>query len=382
MNNPLTWLSRRRFPYEPLITVEISARRLLHNLNEFRRLAPNGQVAPFLKSNAYGHGLHETATVLKHARDIPFFAVDSYFEAVALHSMGIRGEIVIMGYTRPATILASRLRNAVFTVTTLETLQALEETQHRLPIHLKIDTGMHRQGIVPGEIEHAIDLLSENPLIVLQGICTHFSDADNPDPSFTEGQIKHWNRIARRFKSQFASLVHIHAAATDGHRYARDLEHTVTRLGIGLYGLADGSAFSPALELGPVMKMKTIITGTKKLLRDEVVGYGNTFKAPRDMTIATVPAGYFEGVDRRLSGKGSIAVGPEEIQCPIVGRVSMNITTIDISRLPGTAVGTPVTVIGDVPWESNSVMAMARTAGTIPYEIAVHVPAHLKRVIV
>ncbi|MEA2715640.1 MAG: alanine racemase [Candidatus Parcubacteria bacterium] len=382
MSNPLTWLSRRRFPYEPLINVEISRKRLLHNLNEFRRIAPHGRVAPVLKSNAYGHGFREVASILKHSDHIPFFVVDSYFEAVALHSDGVRNEILIMGYTRPETILSSRLSHAVFTVAALDTLQHLKETRRRLPIHLKIDTGMHRHGIMPEEIEHAIDLLAENPLIELKGLCTHLSDADNPDPSFTEGQIKIWNRAVERFRSQCAALDFIHASATDGHRYTNEIESNVSRLGIGLYGLADGRAFSPHLELAPVMKMKTLITGVKKISRDQTIGYGNTYKAPRDMTMATIPAGYFEGIDRRLSNKGSIGVGSEEIACPIVGRVSMNITTIDISRIPHTEIGTPVTVVGDNPWDRNSIMEMAKAAGTIPYEIAVHVPSHLKRAIV
>lgn len=392
MTNPLTWLSRQRFPYEPLITVSISRKNLIHNLNEFRKIAPRvrfgatdgslGMVAPVLKSNAYGHGLAEVLSILRHEPHIPFLVVDSYFEAVAVRACGVRIPILIIGYTRPQTIMSSRLRDTVFTVSSLQTLQELESTLHPIPIHLKIDTGMHRQGVLPEEIEQASDLLSENTDIVLRGICTHFSDADDSDPSSTEGQIKVWNKIARRFKEEFATLRYLHASATDGHRYTGDIEANVSRLGLGLFGLADGAAFKPVLDLKPVLRMDAIIASLKKIRRDQTVGYGNTFHAQGDMTIATVPAGYYEGVDRRLSNIGCIGINHEEVPCPIVGRVSMNITTVDVTHVPHVAVGMRATVVSDRAANANSIMGMAKLAGTIPYEIAVHIPASLRRIVV
>ncbi len=388
MLNPLTWLSKRRFPYEPLISVEISRSRLLNNLHEFQKIAPKskstgiGMVAPVLKSNAYGHGFEEVASILRHEPHIPFIMVDSYIEAVALRSHGICAEILVMGYTRPETIMRSNLQDTVYTVTSLDTLQHLEETTRPTPIHLKIDTGMHRQGILPEEVQQATDLLSENSLLVLKGICSHLCDADNDDPSFTEGQVKTWNRIARHFKAEFSTLEYIHLSATDGHRYTGDIEANVSRLGIGLYGLVDDKEFGQTLDLQPVMSMKTIITSVKNIKRDMTVGYGNTFEAQKDVTIATIPAGYFEGVDRRLSNKGTIGVGSENAECPIIGRVSMNITSIDVSQIPEIEIGTPVTVISSNSADKNSILNMARLCQTIPYEIAVHVPSSLRRKIV
>ncbi|MDE2040990.1 MAG: alanine racemase [Patescibacteria group bacterium] len=388
MLNVLTWLSRRRFPYETLITVEVSRGRLLHNLNEFRKIAPRDPetglrlVAPVLKANAYGHGLSEVARILAHEKGIPFVVVDSYFEAVALRSYGLPHEILVIGYTRPETILSSRLRKVVFTVTSLETLESLEQTDWRLPIHLKIDTGMHRQGILPDQVNRASELLSENPLIELRGLCSHLADADNTDPSMTEGQIAIWNKIARRFKSDFASLRYTHLSATDGHRYTADIEANVSRLGLGLYGLADGSAFTPRIDLHPVLEMKTIITGIKRISRDQSIGYGGTYKAPRQMTVATIPVGYFEGIDRRLSNVGFVELDHKGAHCPIVGRVSMNITSIDISSQPDIGIGSVVTAISNTRSDPNSIESMARLCATIPYEIAVHIPAHLKRLVV
>lgn len=399
MRRLLTRLSKRRFPYEPLITVSLSRSHLIHNLHEFMKIAPRGTVAPVLKSNAYGHGLIEVARIIEAERQsdgrakkdrIPFVIVDSFFEAVALRAARIRTPILIIGYTRPETIARSRLKNVSFTITSIETLKHIAEYEpswfpwsgNRITIHLKIDTGMHRQGILPDELAQIDDILDMNPEIILEGICSHFADADGADPSITESQIHVWNRLVKHLHEQYSSLKHIHISNTDGHRYVHECHATMSRLGLGLYGLADGTSFSPALDLQPVLRMDTIVSGIKKIHRDDAVGYGATFKAPHDMTIATIPVGYYEGLDRRLSNIGTVLVGDDRVPCPIVGRVSMNITIIDVTHISEIATGTPVTVISDVSTDPNSIVNMARTIHAIPYEPVVFIPATLKRDIV
>jgi len=366
------------------------------------KTAPKGTIAPVLKSNAYGHGLIEVARIIEAERRnhlgrrskekdrIPFLVVDSFFEAVALRAARIKSPLLIIGYTRPETIARSRLRDVSFIITSIETLKHIAEYQYsfldfggrRIFIHLKIDTGMHRQGILPSELNQISNILEMNPSIALKGICSHFSDADNADPSSTESQTHVWNKIVREMSQQYTSIEYIHISNTDGHRYVSESHANLSRLGLGLYGLVDGNSFSPTLDIKPVMSMETIITGIKKIQRDDTVGYGNTFKAEKEMLIATIPVGYFEGIDRRLSNCGSVLVGTEHIPCPIIGRVSMNITTIDVSHMPEVKMGAPVTVISNTAVDQNSIMNMAKIARTIPYEIAVHVPEQLKRVVI
>lgn len=362
------------------------------------RIAPQGRVAPVLKSNAYGHGLIDVARIIEAERSsdgrkkkdrIPFLVVDSFFEAVALRSARVRTPLLIIGYTRPETIARSRLRDVSFTIGSIETLRHIAEYQYsffdfggrQIPIHLKIDTGMHRQGILPNEIHEVGDLLDMNPSIVLKGICSHFSSADDPDPSATESQIHVWNRIASELRQQYASLEYIHISNTEGHRYVKECYATLSRVGAGIYGFIDGSRFSPALDLKPVISMSTIITSTKKIGRDDTVGYSGTFKAQTDMTIATLPIGYYEGVDRRLSNVGCVLVGPERVPCKIIGQVSMNITIIDITHLPQTVIGDEVVVISDQSNDPNTIAAMASAAETVPYDIAVHISSQLKRIV-
>ena len=398
MKDFLKRLAKRRFPYEPLITVRISRERLIHNLHQYMTIAPEGRVAPVLKSNAYGHGLIEVARIIEADRNsdgrarrnhIPFLVIDSFFEAVALRAARVKMPLLIIGYTRPETIAQSRLRDVSFTITSIDTLQHIANFQSSafefmapyISIHLKIDTGMHRQGILPSELPQVADILDRNPTIMLKGICSHFADADNSDPSFTESQMHVWNKIVRELHEQYASLEHIHISNTDGHRYVSESHANLSRLGLGLYGLSDGTSFSPPLDIKPVLSMETIITGVKKIGRDDAVGYGITFKAEKDMTIATIPVGYYEGIDRRLSNTGSVQVGSEQMPCKIVGRVSMNITVIDVSHMPDIKIGTPVTVISTTQHDANSIVNMAQKIGTIPYELAVHIPGQLKRII-
>lgn len=389
MKSLLTWLSRRRFPYEPLIQVEINSSKLIHNLDQFKKIAPNKHIAPVLKSNAYGHGLFEVAHILRidddsrtKADKIPFCIVDSYFEAIALRSKGFRLPLLIIGYTRPEILMHSRLSHVAFTITTIETLHAIVDVRHHVHIHLKIDTGMHRQGILPEELDDALDLIERNPLMIVDGVCSHLSDADNSDPSFTESQIKLWNSLVNKIKEKNPLMEYVHLSNTDGHRYSNDIVANVSRLGIGLYGLVDGNKFHPALNLKPVLEMKTIVSGVKKLSRDQSIGYGASFKTEKEMIVATIPVGYHEGVDRRLSNRGWVLVGDDQVPCPIVGRVSMNITIVDISHTSNVQVGTPVVVMSARLEEPNSIINIAKTCDTISHEIAVKIPGNLRRVVV
>ena len=366
MLNPLTWISRKRFPYEPLIRLEISRHAIINNLDQFRKLAPHGTIAPVLKSNAYGHGLLEVAKILERYRHIskgarntdgvgtiPFFVIDSYFEAVALRSQGVKTPLLVIGYCRPEVILNSRLNNVAFTIGSIESLQELEDTEHPIAIHLKIDTGMHRQGILI-----------------------------NDDPSFTEGQVNSWNKVVSHFKNEFPSLKYFHLGATYGHRFTPDIDANVSRLGLGLYGLVDGSQFPEKLHLTPALKMKTIISSVKKLGRDDSVGYSGTFRAERDTTIAIIPVGYYEGIDRRLSNCGFVQVGQNDIVCPIIGNVSMNMTTIDVSHVGHIKQEMEVTIFSNNLNDRNSIVELAKYGKLLPYELAVHIPAVLKRTVV
>lgn len=379
------WISRKRFPYEPLIHIGISRSRLLHNLAQFRTLAPNGCIAPVLKSNAYGHGLLEVAHILEDETNIPFFVVDSYFEAIALRAEGIKTPLLVIGYTRPDTILNSNLKNVSFTITTIETLREVAATSKKVRIQVKIDTGMHRQGISMNDVREAIKILQTNPRIVCEGICTHLAESDAADEAFCRTQLEAWDRVAKEFCHWLPTVKHVHSCNTDGTRFSQGTHDTLSRLGIGLYGLSETPQILTRLDLRPALEMNTIITSLRTIKAGETIGYSRTFVAQKDMTVATIPVGYYEGLDRRLSSGPDnqpcayLKVGTAGTICPIVGRVSMNIISIDVSDVKNVSVGIPVQVISSTPTDPNSIRAFAKACGTIDYEFVVRIPTHLKR---
>jgi len=366
-----------RFYYEPLVEVLVYRDALLHNLNVFRsRYRPVG-VAPVLKSNAYGHGLVLVAKILDIEKP-PFLCVDSYFEALVLRNEGIASPILIIGYTALENIVRSRLRNVAFAIISLDELKRLATgLRARTKIHLKVDTGMHRHGIAPEEIDEALELIRRTPHIELEGVYSHLADADTKDSRLTRTQIERWNGIAAKVRRAFPHVSHLHIAATTGSFHSPKIDANVLRLGIGLYGM---NVSLEKLDLHPALKMRTRITSLRLLHRGEKVGYNATFTARRDMIVASIPAGYTEGIDRRLSNVGALTV--RGIPCRIVGRVSMNITSLDVSAVPGIKLDDEVVVVSRNPTDPNSTQNMARQCKTIPYELLVHIPAQLRRRVV
>lgn len=361
-------------PQNTLIEVCISKKALLGNYQAFKD-AYRLPVAPVLKSNAYGHGLIEVATILASEQP-PFFVVDSQYEAKTLRSFGIKTPILIVGYVLPEIIVTNRLKEVAFTITSLDMLRLLCEKKVAARVHIKIDTGMRRQGLVPEEMDEAIALLTQSNLTV-EGVCSHFADADGPDAVFTHTQIECWNKVVPLWKAAFPNLGWWHIGATAGAAYTKDVNANLIRLGTGLYGFPRHA--SQTFTLTPALSLWSTLTGSKVLRQGERVGYNGAFTAPRNMRVATVALGYYEGVDRRLSNKGSMQVGG--VLCPIVGRVSMNITTIDVSACQDAMLGTRVLVFSANQNDDNSIQNLARLCGTTPLELLVHIPQHLRRVI-
>ncbi|MDO8668021.1 MAG: alanine racemase [bacterium] len=364
--------------YQPDIEILVSKNNLLYNLAQFKSHYPKLAFAPVLKSNGYGHGLAPVARVLDR-EEIPFFIVDSLYEAMVLRHEGIKTKVLVIGYTGAANINSCNLSKVVFAITSLEQLQQVAAIITKpITIHLKLDTGMRRQGILNDQIEAAAKIIRDCPRLRLEGVCSHLADADNPDSSFTRTQIKEWGELVKKFKENFSSIKYYHLSATAGVYYADDISVNVARLGLGLYGI-NPSPFLK-LDLRPALKMQSVISSVKNIQAGDCVGYNNTYKADKPIKIVSTPVGYFEGVDRRLSNRGFLKIG--ENFCPIIGRVSMNITTVDASALAEVKLGDKVTVISNIKEDLNSVENLAKLAQTIPYEILVHIPQHLRRLIV
>ncbi len=369
-------LREKKFSYEPLVKVELDGDRLIKNFRVFNTMRPGVCVAPVLKSNAYGHGLLLVGKKLDNEHP-PFFVVDSYHEAVILKNEGIYSDILILGYTFPQNILNARRNDVVFGLTSIGQIEELSKSlKQKKRFHLKIDTGMHRQGISIDDLLRAVRLIKKNPYMLLEGICSHFADADIKNSEPTKKQIERWNNIVASMKKEFPNLKYMHTEATAGTQYGNLIHANVLRVGLGIYGI--DSAKRNDLSIAPILRMESVVAGIRKIQKGECVGYNATFCADREMTVAVVPVGYFEGVDRRLSNKGFFKI--KEKYCPVIGRVSMNMTSVDVSHIYDVKEKDIIEIISSNPGNKNSIESIANECGILPYEILVGIPEKIRRV--
>ena len=378
----LTHLLSRFSPHRPLIEVGISKEALLHNFRSYQTAYPEFGIAPVLKSNAYGHDLGLVARALD-SESVSFFMVDSLYEVRRLRAAGVRTAVVVMGYTRPEDMVRSKYRAVHFAVADIEQLRLVAtQAKHRLMLHLKLDTGMHRQGIVKDDLGEAITLLSGNPHLSLVGVCSHFADADTEGSAHAQRQLTLWKEMLSVLTQSFPTIRYKHFAATKGVRFAKEAGTNIIRLGIGLYGF--DTAPSHGFTLKPVMELRSIVAELRTIPALESVGYNATFTTEHECRVATIPAGYFEGVDRRLCNKGQVLI--RGVLCPIIGRVSMNMVCVDVTHIPLVTIGDEVILITRDGASPNSVPGIRSLVSCHDYQeseyvIISHIPQHLRRVL-
>lgn len=361
-----------------LVQVFVSRSAILHNFHEFKKCSQ--RIAPVLKSNAYGHGLLEVAQILEN-EIVPFIVLDSIDEATLLRKNSYKKPLLIIGYVAWQKMIDTALDGVAYTITSKEMLFDWCQNVHmRTRIHLKIDTGMCRQGIMAAELQNCLNTLQNFPMLEVEGICTHFSDADNDDESFTNMQISMWNDCVELCNDNCPSLKYFHVSNTAGHWHLSKIMSNVSRLGIGLYGLGGNGKIDSLVSLKPAMRMETKITGTKKIIKGSRIGYSGTFVAPADLRIATLPVGYGVGLDRRLSNKGFVKI--EGQYASFLGRISMNIATVDITNISSAEYGTSVVVISDSETDINSVTSLAQICNTLPHEIVTGINPLFSRIII
>lgn len=373
----LTRILKREYRF--LNQVELSKTSLLHNLKLLESLDSRLKIAPVLKSNAYGHGLVEVAQILDET-GVPFFCVDSLHEAYRLHQAKIRTPILIMGYFDPENLKVKRLpfNYALFD---LETAEIIDRFQPHSSVHLKVDTGMHRIGIPIEELSEFCQKLKQFKNIKVTGLMSHLAQAENVKEEGFLRQVSNFDK-ARGILQTFdlnPSWTHLGASNALLKQEARIVigkNSNLVRAGKALYGL---DPINENSKLKPVLKFTTKIAQIKKVKAGERVGYDWTFKAKQDFLLGILPIGYNDGVDRRLSNIGSVSVGG--ISCPIVGRVSMNITTINLSDVPNPYIGQKVLIYSDKPQDINSIENTAKLINTIAHELLVHLDPSTKRII-
>ncbi|MBU1160068.1 alanine racemase [Patescibacteria group bacterium] len=360
--------------------IEVDKRAIKHNYKIFRSLIDKKcQLMAVVKSNAYGHSLLDFSKEMEKL-GADWLGVDSIVEAESLRQAGIKTKILILGHTLPEKIPSAIKNNISLTVSNFQSLNSLAKIKIKKPakIHLKIDTGMHRQGFFVPELKKAAQILKKNKNIKVEGMYTHFSSAKNPAfPQETLKQIFQFKQAIKIFKTAGFNPIK-HAAATSGAINFPQAHFDLVRIGIGLYGMWPSKetreAFRDKIKLKPVLLWKTVISEIKNLSKDSRIGYDLTETVNKNSRIAILPIGYWHGYPRALSSIGRILIKGKEAK--ILGRISMDMAVADITDIKNAKIGDEAILIGEKITADN----LAYLADTINYEITTRINPLIKRI--
>jgi alanine racemase len=362
---------------------EIDLGALRSNFRALRRVAPHGELMVVVKADAYGHGAVGVARALldEGCRHLGVATLD---EARELRDRGVRARIYLQaGFfaEQAAEIVALDLTPFVFDASMIGLLDRAASSAGRydFPIHVKIDSGATRLGVMPPEIPDVVDAVRKASAVRLEGVCTLLANAGDPKSPITDAQLEVFNAALETFNAAGIkpSLIHVANSAALVLRY--DSHFNLARPGLAIYGLPPVAAVRERVELQPVMTFKTRVMQLKRAPAGSGVGYGHTFIAPRDSLIGVLPVGYADGYRRGLQHGGEVIVRGR--RAPVVGAVSMDLTTIDLTDVAGASVGDEVILWGESGGETISVNDVARLAQTISYEMLCTVGKRVPRVI-
>ncbi len=357
--------------------LEVNLDAMTRNLNYFRSCLREGVgLVAMVKASSYGTGDYEVAQLLQH-EGVPYLAVAFADEGVRLRERGITMPIVVLNADSDSfeQMVTYRLEPEIYS---LHSLQTFVETIHRTgdehyPIHLKLDTGMHRLGFVEAELPSLIAQLQGQHSVQVATIFSHLCCADDPaKDAFTREQIARYEAMSSSLIAALGYPVKRHLAASAAMLRFPEAQYDLCRLGIGLYGLG----YPEGGELTPVVTLKTRIVQLKRLPAGATVGYGCEGMVARDTHLATIPIGYADGLDRHL-GCGRWAMRVKGVEAPIVGRICMDSCMIDVTDVAGVREGDEVEVFS--PAAGHDPAAMAKVLDTIPYEVLTAISTRVKR---
>ncbi len=357
--------------------IEIDAEGLRKNVDTFRRLIPqSASMMVIVKANAYGHGLSTVTPIVTEQAD--WLGVNCLDEALEITRLGVKKPIAILGHTEHAgldEVVKNGYRQVVYRLDVAKRLSQAAERSHSVArIHVKVETGTNRQGVGVADLAGFVASLRSLPWLEIEGVYTHFANIeDTLDPSFAQAQLVRFHDALRIFAEGGIQPVHVHTAATAGLLLYPETIFNMVRLGIGAYGIWPSRETQVAarergskMMLSPILTWKTRVAQVKAVRTGDYVGYGLTYRASRPMHLAVIPVGYYDGYDRKLSNSGRALVRGQ--LAPVIGRVAMNMTMLDVTDVGG-EVDDEVVLLGRQGKAEIHVEELAEKAGTIPYEM-------------
>lgn len=362
--------------------VEINLDHIAHNISQFKAIAGSKtEIMAVVKADGYGHGAAAVASAALSA-GASSLAVAFVEEGVDLRRAGIKAPILLLGYTDPlqfSSLIDYNLTPTVFGYDTALQYSALAEAKGvTLPIHLKVDTGMGRVGLLPDEAVEVIARIYRLPGLQTLGFFTHLAAAEAVDGTYTAEQIKLFNRIIECCGEKGITFKVIHAANSAASINCPDSHYNLMRLGLAMYGLYPSAELnSGPVKLRQAMSFKSRVVLVKKMPPGSSISYGCTYRTTGEALIATIPVGYADGYSRLLSNKGQVLIRGQ--RAPVVGAICMDHLMVDVTSIPGVRLHDEVVLYGRQGGEEVTVEEAAALIGTVNYELLCAVDKRVSR---
>lgn len=368
--------------------IEINKKALESNLTAFKKhVGKSVALMPVIKANAYGHGAGEIGKICDAFSGVSRLCVAGLNEALELSQIGVKKPIQILSFydldfeSISELVLISEI---IFTIYSPEQVNFLdrvgEKTGKKIKVHLKIDTGTTRVGVLP---ETALEMalkVARTPFLDLEGVWTHFASSEE-DKDFTLSQLGSLQRVIAQLKKQNVPVRFNHSACTAATILYPETHLNAVRVGLGVYGLHPNKKTEKKIDLRPVMNVNTKVVQLKKVPEKTSISYARTFFTTSKSLIAVLPFGYYDGYDRRLSNQGEVLI--HGVRCKVRGRVCMNLMMVDATRLSNKVkVGDTALILGQQNTKKISADELAQKMDGISYEVVTRFGRHLPKIII
>jgi len=378
----------------PLYWINIDLKRIDHNIKQIKRLQrPDTKIVAIIKSNAYGHGILPVALqAIKSGVDM--LGVVNAREALDLRKKGLIRPLVVMGAVAKEEMVEMARQKVSFMVhnrrSLLDAVAVANIVRQRINLHLKLESGINRLGFLVEEALTVARTIERHRYLTLEGIWTHLASVEELNKSYTKSQLFQFEKLLvklRKVGIKVDRIPYVSTAASAAAMLVPESRFNAVRLGIAMYGLwpsrgvqawTKKEPHSKKVHLKPALRYRTRLVSVRRVPAGVYVGYGCSFQTPKPMTLGVVPVGYAEGLPRSLSNLGFMLLKGAVV--PIVGRVCMNMTILDVSKRPQSRPGDEVVIIGRSKSKEISATDVADWAGTINYEIVTRLPESIPRI--
>ncbi len=366
--------------YRPTFA-EIDLKAIRYNLNKIKSIVDKDvKILGVVKADAYGHGMKEVSKAIIE-EGVDYLGVSSLDEAGELRNIGIKDNIIVLGVILPNETEGVLKFDVVQTISDLDIAKSLsrlsQKNNKNIKIHIKIDTGMGRLGFWHLEAVNFIKEIAKLKNIIIEGIFTHFPSAEE-DIAFTKKQIEYFSSLIKELQKENINIPLKHTSNSMALIDFKESHMNMVRPGLIMYGLYPKNDLIENLKLKPALALKTKISFVNSVSKGRSISYGRTYITNKDTKIATIPVGYGDGYSRYLSSKGSILIKGK--RSPIVGRVCMDMTMVDVGDFKDIKAGEDAILIGTQGKESITVEEIANLTNTIPYEVVCNIGRRVPRI--